>query len=211
MDKFLIKSFLKSLRSARKANFKFVCSTINYRYKFDIKRDSGIAMTIEDLINKFEVTSVYQTVDEIFLYDGEYKVEFIEETILTPSNTNYQQTKIYCKEDVQVFLPIFRLLNEQVVFVLKTPKGYKQMYFINGKVLFEDIFDGYLTLYMTDLRKVFSIFPNAEIVMFDRLPTRTSFKSITLASEEKAKSLDLKYRQERNNLTIAGDLYVNAR
>lgn len=211
MDRFMVKSIVKVLNDARKANFKFICSDGKVDYAFDLQRGRDIDLTIINKEDKMEVSSSYTDVSSIFIPDKNYKAEYIEESILTPSNTDYQKTKIYCRDMVQVFLPIFRLLNEQVVFLLKTDVGMKQMYFIHGKVIFEEAFDGYLNLYQTDLRKIFNTYQNSEIVMFDKLPTRINFKTIASACEERARFLGLKYRQEKYGIPVGGDMYVKVK
>lgn len=211
MNRFMIKNIIKALRAGRKCKFKLVCTDGEIDYIFNVERDNDVYVTLINSKSNMEVSYSFSDVDLLPLPDKKFTITYMEESILTPTNDNYQVTKFYCKDLVQIFLPVFRILNEQVVFLLKTSTGLKQMYFIHGRVVFAEVFEGCLTLYQTDLRKIFNEFQNAEIVMFSRLLSRTSFKDIAVNCEERAKSLGLNYRQEKNGITIGGDIHVKAK
>lgn len=178
MDRFKLRRLFVALGEARKGKFELKCKLENNDYTFVIDRDTGITVTIHNNVTDVSVTTTYPDAESVEMVKGNYKIEYIKEIILTPSKRIYSETTNYCLELIQVYLPVFRVLGEQVVFLMKYKGGVKQMYFINGRVFYTDSSDTCLTLHQTDLRKVFNSFPNAEILYFERLPDRYSYKNI---------------------------------
>lgn len=178
LDKFRLIRLITSLCEARKGVFEITCRLSGVTYNFCIDRYNSISVTITNEENGAQVVSSYETPELIKIPSGKYKVLTIKETILTQSRKVYSETKINCTELIQIYLPVFRVLGEQVVFILGTKNGIKKMYFINGRVFYTDVDENSITLHQTDLRKVLNDFPNSEILHFERLPERYSYSNI---------------------------------
>lgn len=178
LNRYRLLRLLFSLSEARKAVFDVTCQLGPNVYTFTLDRTHGITVNIKNEETDAQVISVYDSVDKINIPDGNYKIIKLVESIYTPSKRLYSQNINYCIEPIQIYLPVFRVLGEQVVFLLKHRDGIKKMYFINGRVFYTDVTKDSMTLYQTDLRKIFSDFPNSEILLFERLSDRYSYSNI---------------------------------
>lgn len=178
LDKYRLIRLLVSLGEARKAVFDVVCKLGANKFEFKVDKFNSITVTITNEETEAQVVSTYEFADNIKIPDGRYKVISITESIYTPSQRLYARSSHYCIELVQIYLPVFRVLGEQVVFLLKYKDGIKKMYFINGRVFYTEVDDESISLHQTDLRKVFNDFPNSEILHFERLPDRYSYNNI---------------------------------
>lgn len=205
MHKFGIKSILKTFKNARKANFEVKCLKGNQEYEFKISRNSNTTLTITDLDKGVSMTTTYDEIDNIFLPNDDYKVTLVKEIILTPHNTVYSEKIEYCVDQVQVYLPVFRVLGEQVVFLLKTKEGLKQMYFINGKVFYVIVSDDSFTLYQTDLRRLFNTFAESEIIMFDKLPQKYTYNMFIKENHQKSKDMGFLWYHVKNGVIVGGN------
>lgn len=178
LDKFRLIRLLTSLCEARKGVFNVTCKLGSVTYHFCVDRYNSISVTITNEETGDQVLSSYETPELIRIPSGKYKIISIQETVYTQSKRVYSDMTYHCTELIQIYLPVFRVLGEQVVFMLGTKNGVKKMYFINGKVFYTDVDDNSITLHQTDLRKVLNDFPNSEILHFERLPDRYSYSSI---------------------------------
>ena len=186
LDRYRLIRLLVSLGEARKAVFDVVCKLGSNKYSFHVDRFNSITVTITNEETEAQVVSTYEFADNINIPEGKYKVLTITESIYTTSKRLYTQTIHYCIELVQIYLPVFRVLGEQVVFLLKHKDGIKKMYFINGRVFYTEVDDECITLHQTDLRKVFNDFPNSEIKYFEKLPDRYSYNLIIEECRQKS-------------------------
>lgn len=204
MSRLMIYSILKTLKSARKADFILECSCGSRRYVFTIARNSNIQLEITEDSTGLVLLKEYSSVDKIVLPDEEYTITKIVETIRTQINTKYQETCHYCIDNVQRILPIFRVLSEQVVFLLKTDHGILKCYFISGKVFYVTIEDDVYTLVQTDLRRLFSSFTNSKIVAFEKLPIKYNYNSVLKQCATHCEERNLKWELLRNGVVAGG-------
>lgn len=204
MNRYSLKSILVALNSGRKGKFTVHCSHESRDYIFYI--DKNVTLVQQDSKDFIDMSRLFPNAEEVKIPDHNYKLESIKETILTPSNKIYTETCYYCHDLVQVYLPVFRVYGEQVVFILKYSTGFKKMYFINGRVFYTEVNSDSITLYQSDLRQIFNSFPNSEISFFERLPKRYSYNTISRACSEKADALGLRFISSKKGVLVRGDV-----
>lgn len=188
MSKSLIIKIVNSLKETKKAVFTLEVFTRNKDYKFKIKSDS-IAVQVFDKKTEVNELDLVNCELESVLPDGVYKIKSIKEEIFTLRNELYTSTYFNCLDNAQVFLPIFRVLGDQVVFIYKSPNGkLEKAFFINGRAFAFSRCDELLELNQTDLKKLLN---NTTVINFEKLGRKYSYGSVFSIAEDYAKKNEL--------------------
>ena len=174
MNRYSLTRIIKCLMEGRKGHFTVVCTTRDRRYEFNIF--NKVELCIIDLKDDSSSVIMEFKDDCINIPEDEYDIKIIKETIYRNRNQIYTETTYHCLEPIQIYLPVFRVLGEQIVFLLKTGDSIKKMFFVNGRVFYCEEDEESITMQQSDLRKILSY--GSEVLFFDRLPKKYSYGSI---------------------------------
>lgn len=203
MNSYSLTRIIKSLREGKKGHFKVICQTKTREYEFNIF--NKVELIVKDL-NDLSSSVLKEYRDDSFnIPDEDYTIKSITETIYTNRNEKYSETTLYCLDSVQIYLPVFRVLGEQVVFLLKYRGGIKRMFFVNGRVFYCDETEDEINVHQTDLRRVFDSF-NGEIILFDRLPKKYSYGSINNYFSNYAEKKGKTYNVIKKGVMVNADI-----
>lgn len=198
MHKFLIIKIINSLKETRKAVFTLKVFTREKDFTFKIE-SNNIAVQISDRetgINELDLVNC--NLDDV-LPDSQFKIKSITEEVFTLRKELYSSSFYNCLDNSQVFLPIFRVLGDQVVFIYKSPSGkLEKAFFINGRAFSFSKFDDVLEINQTDLKKLLN---NCTMINFERLGRKYSYGSVFSLSEEYVRNHNMKLSVKKFGLS----------
>lgn len=198
MNRNLLIKILTYLKDTKKAVFIVEVVNRDKQFNFKVTRDSiGVqVLDRETGINELDLVS-----DELenVLPIGEFKIKSITEKVYTLKNELYSSFFYNCLDSTQVYLPLFRVLRDQVVCLVKNPSGkLEKLFFINGRVFMINRTEEYLEINQTDLRKMFMTY---SIVDFEPLARKYSYSSLFALAESYAKENNLKMSVKKFGVT----------
>lgn len=204
MNKYLLTRILAVCLSSKKAKFEVRCSTTEYFYIFTTK-DGVIEVEAGNLSdNRSIVSTSHDSVSTLSLPDIKYNVDSITETVYTYSGQPYTITAYNCLDDVNIYLPIFRVLEEQVVFIAQTPSGnFLNIYFVNGRAFYMSEDEDTVYGVQTSIRKLFGR-EKMKLVLFDKLPRKQTYRSLIASMEVYAKKNNKKFSMVKNGVVMEG-------
>lgn len=188
MHKSLIIKIINSLNETKKAVFTLEVQSRDKNYKFKIDSNSISVSVFDRKTNINELHLVDCDLEDV-LSDTTYKVKSITEDIYTVRRELYSSVFFNCLDNSQIFLPIFRVLGDQVVFLYKPNNGkLEKAFFVNGRAFTFNVNDGVLELNQADLRRLLN---NATVINFERLGRKYSYSSLFTLAEDYAKNNNL--------------------
>lgn len=188
MHKSLIIKIINSLNETKKAVFTLDVQSRDKNYKFKIDSNSISVSVFDRKTNINELHLVDCDLEDI-LADTTYKVKSITEDIYTVRKELYSSIFFNCLDNSQIFLPIFRVLGDQVVFLYKPNNGkLEKAFFVNGRSFTFNVNDGVLELNQADLRRLLN---NSTVINFERLGRKYSYSSFFTLAEDYAKNNNL--------------------
>lgn len=180
MNRNLLIKYITCLQETKKAVFSVNVVSREKELKFKITKES-MKLQLIDRATSINELDLFVTDLESVLADVDYKVVSITESVYTLRNELYSSSFYNCIDYTQVYLPLFRILGDQVVFLAKSNTGkLEKMFFINGRVFtFSEVEDSF-EVNQTDLRKV----SNYTIVNFEKLGRRYSYNTVFKLAED---------------------------
>ena len=189
MRKDLLIKIIRTFKETTKAIFLVEVFNRDKHYKFRINKDC-IQLQVDDKFTGINELDLMNPDLESVLPNTDFRIKCITEEMYTLRNELYRSSYYNCLDDTQVYLPLFRVLGDQVVCLIKNNTGkLLKMFFINGRAFIINKIEDTLHIEQTDLRKVFV---NSEIVSFERLNRRYNYASVYSTAESYAKENGLK-------------------
>lgn len=189
MNKRLLLKTINYLRETKKATFIIEVSNREKVYKLTINKDS-VNIQIIDKATSINELSLVNCDPEVILAGEEFKILSITENIYTLRNELYSSTYYNCIDYTQVYLPLFRVLGDQVVCLVRNPNGkLEKMFYINGRVFMFNRMDDVLQLDQTGLRKILG---SCKIVDYEKLGRKYSYSTVFSSAEQYCKKHGLK-------------------
>lgn len=158
-------------------------------YEFDI--DSKIYMKIKSgKDGETEIQSVYGKVEDIKLPD--MTVTYLEERRYTFNGAVTQVKTQNFYREIEIFLTIFKILSQNVVFLIKDRNGTMRVcYFISSRIFYLSEASNVIEVSETNLFKLYNIMNKPEIILFSKLPKKYKyvdfFTEVNKLSEKKGK------------------------
>lgn len=189
MNRRLLIKFLNSFRETKKACFIVELYNREKSFKFHVTRES-VRVQVYDRATGINELDLVNCEIESILPPGDYKIKCITEKVFTVRNELYSSFYYNCLDYTQVYLPLFRVLGDQVVFLVKTFSGkLEKAFFINGRVFLISKTDDTLEVDQTNLRNLFN---NAVILDYERLGRKYNYSTVFSVAENYAKKNGLK-------------------
>ena len=189
MNRRLLLKTINYLRETKKAIFLLEVSTREKIYKLTVSKDS-VDIQVVDKATSINELSLVNCEPEVILSAEEYKILSITENIYTLRNELYSSSYYNCIDYTQVYLPLFRVLGDQVVCIVRNPSGkLEKMFYINGRVFMFKKLDEVLELDQTGLRKMLS---SCKVVDYEKLGRKYSYSAVFSSAEQYCKKNNLK-------------------
>lgn len=174
MSRNILRRILEILFTSKKSIFTLVCESDDGRYRYEYQVDGGnykISETVSEERFSLGYNQVYDDVDKINIPKN-LTIKSITDERFTFKGKIASRETIYVYREPELFIKLFRVLQENVVFYLTNESKSIRAYYINSRVFFIKEDEGTITLYDTDLFKLYSALPNSRIVMISRLPKK---------------------------------------
>lgn len=200
MNRRLLLKTINYLKETKKSVFTLEVSSREKIYKLVISKES-VDIQIIDKATSINELSLVNCDPESVLLSEEYKILSLTESVYTVRNELYTSTYYNCIDYIQVYLPLFRVLGDQVVCLVKTPSGkLEKMFYINGRVFMFRKFDEILELDQTDLRRMLG---SCRVIDYEKLGRKYSYSSVFSSAEQFCKRNGLKLEVKKFGVTCS--------
>lgn len=195
MNTVVLRQVLEALQGSGISDFILCCKLRTRVYRFLISK-SKIIVEIKDSSNDQEMSTEYSKASDVPLEDKLEPTE-IKEIRFTTNGllTKIEKRKIYSEADL--LLVLFKVLKENVVFVIKNEDTTRVCYYISSRVMYMKSSYRVLELVETNLFKLYNNLPKARMTMFSSLPRKYSCKDF--------------YTEQNNTATRNGQDFRNGK
>lgn len=200
----MIRRILEILFTSKKSIFELVCESRNGRYKYVYQVDGGnykISETVSEERFSLGYNQVYEDVDKINI-PKDLVVKSITDERYTFNGKIASRETIYVYREPELFIKLFRILQENAVFYLANEQKAIKAYYINSRVFCLKEEENSVTLYDTDLFKLYSALPNSRIVMISKLPKKFNCGEFINSNKSDSMSKGKKFNIVKNRVII---------
>lgn len=174
MNSTVLRQVIGVLHSSTISSFILSCKStkLNRTYRFLISNEK-IVVEKKDISTNLEISTSYSKPDDVELIEDLTPTE-IKEVRYNSSGLLLSTGRRKVYKEADLMLVLFKVLRENVVFVLQTDKVTRVCYYISSRVMFIRTSPRVVELVETNLYKLYNSMPGAKITMFSSLPRKYS-------------------------------------
>lgn len=174
MNSVVLRQVFDTLHSSTISSFILSCksNSSNRLYRFLISSEKIVIEKKDNNLN-LEVSTSYSNVEDMDLVEELTPTE-IKEVRYNGSGLLLRTEKRKVYKEADLMLVLFKVLRENVVFVLQNDNVTRVCYYISSRVMFIRTSPKVVELVETNLYKLYNSMPGAKMIMFSALPRKYS-------------------------------------
>lgn len=204
MNRNMIRRVIEILFTSKKSIFELVCESRNGKYKYTYRIDGGnykISETVSEEKSNFGYNQVYNDVDKINV-PKDLVIKSITDERYTFNGKIASRETIYVYREPELFIKLFRVLQENAVFYLANEQKNVKAYYINSRVFYVKELEDSITLYDTDLFKLYSSLPGGRVIMISKLPKKVNCGEFINSTKSESVTKGKKFNIVKNRVVI---------
>lgn len=143
----------------------------NYDYTFTVTKE-GVSLLLKT--GEFEVMDPIGDIELYIFKDKDFTIKKFEEVKFRSGETIYEKLESNIFYEAQLFVKVFRVMNERVVFTFVCDNVFYDCYYVDGKVYYIMEDDDSYRLHGTDLFKLAQSHKNYRILRISSPRVRMS-------------------------------------
>lgn len=199
MNVTVFKRILETLYSPDKAVFELECNSINYNYNIHIDKNIKVKATSRNNL-KNSLEAIYIDVDDVEL--EEITPTKITETRYTNSGSLSSKTMVMIYNEAELLLFVFKVLRQNVCFVLQNSEVTRCCFFINTRAMYIKSTKQVNELVDTNIYRLYGSMKNAKVIMFSTLPSKYNCGDFYAEQNRIARKHNKEFRDTREGIGV---------
>ena len=204
MNSEVLNQIVNQLKFNTRYNFILDLENDTDEYLFDINNSNDYAnLTVKDKKTGHE--TLINVDDDLFISVNNLKPKKFIEIRVNPRGVVIERNELILRNEIELFIKIFRIMKEQVTFLLKTDNRLIVCYFISGKVFHVEQSGDVYEVHEDNFFRLTSLYYNSEVVLISPLPYHFSCGDFYTIQNKIAKSRNLSYHNNKNGVKTCSD------
>lgn len=199
MNRLVFNKIIETLFTSNKSEYVLKCTSRDFDFKIHIN-DVIKVETISKGNEPISFEKIYSSAEGMVL--PKMNPVSITETRYTPSGQLSYVHKEMIYKEAELLLFVFKVLKQNVQFVLQNKETTRVCYFINSRSMYVKSTDKVNELVDTNIYRLYGSMKNAEVVLISSLPKRFSCGDFYIKQNEIAKKYNKEFRDIKDGVGV---------